>query len=785
MLGPYRVLRVSLSRMPVAHRRGFHLCDLRRLDEFEISEETLAKLKSQEVTNTNLRNDFMDILDKAESSKPEEGLGSETIDKAEPKEPFSLKQDSRFTKILNMKPLSESKFTKFDDLDAELDKDRDWMENSAAMTSLKSLFETPNPPKKDQFIIINSGQIFSQKKKNMMKASGSDIDLGSSINLFDLAKHRKTIENSKTDVEEYFKAILSFKPTSLELYANQYDEVVNSISSLFTKKQLLSYVQSFPNTGAKTSKFTKKDYGDLILSKLWKVKKIEHTSSVKDLIREEAIPVTARELKLLLSDNGVIIFNWRSLGAEISIDGDQRLIVKLPAAVTRYIKIVMSNMLEGVQTAELDLQGFNNAENKELLDYLGSITNVVYEKDDNKISLFSLKDHRILTFKQLLLQSLNLNPFTQDEFIAELKGNRVEFNDVTSMPEIMNYKKWFRYQTDKTRKEVDEEIFDDITDYQTINGEISGLMVEQLALEPQLEDIEKKLFSREFEESVKGFKEQSDDLNLGLDDAAEVSKEVPIDTESKIDVIDVDEAYSKLGDTTSQVNISFGSLLVEESGERKVFHPHLAFINKLVSELPLYRDKHSPDKDNFDYVYLIKLMPNPYSKVSNPATYPPIEFWFETSGSKFDPKSLRMFVTRSEKNMIYSLPNYRSDLKISSTMLEELDTNLGKGEWLKGQSDVLRFLEDCGFSSHDFKESSIGESCKINIDGELVDYLIVGTQQRRQLELDYKGSLLQYSIVDNGHYGGKNLELIMVAPTGGREVFGGLVSHLMSLIGDM
>ncbi|ODV94607.1 hypothetical protein PACTADRAFT_50479 [Pachysolen tannophilus NRRL Y-2460] len=579
---------------------------------------------------------------------------------------------------------------------------------------LQDVSKTKKPPKRSEIIILNPFESRGGKRKKSSHGSNGNSFEKPMLNLYDFAKHKDTLLVFKTKVPytQLIKSIDTMKPLQIETSPKRFDQLCDDLKNAYTLPQLQDYlVEYYGYKRNKVKKFVKSKLIDEILLNCWKLIKSDKINETEDLIMEETISLTPRDLFLILSDNGILLFHWSRLGAKIAVSTtEQKLIIRAPRPTLRYIQLSLNKILTTkIKSSTLDLTEITKIFQKSMKEIpfhdLQTISNVYFGKsqnDNETYVLSALGNDRISLVKRLIALSLDSHEFSSREILINgLEENNYQNTELMkfkvvaelSLPWIYKNKEWFRYKNPVSKvKELSyQEIFEHDIDYENIEADITELMKENLKLE-QSQDIEDVVYGdsttndnfesnssiglNDFHHSASTEKETLETDQQKPLTTTSISKDgkkdnisttsissidqFQIDKDSLFDrLIKIQPNFSKMAKDKYSVPMfttTYGQLLLDNSGNH-YFNNHLPFMKKFIEKLPLFNPVTNDEivagtrefflNDQYSYFHQIKLIPNIYDNVANLQKFPNIEFWFETD-NKYRPNFQSLRILTTE-----------------------------------------------------------------------------------------------------------------------------------------
>ncbi|ODV78665.1 uncharacterized protein CANTADRAFT_7016 [Suhomyces tanzawaensis NRRL Y-17324] len=633
--------------------------------------------------------------------------------------------------------------------------------------------------------------------------------------------------------------IESFKPTGNTLSQIKYDQLKLELVDAFKHSQLSKYLNDMYSEPA-YSKFKKSNRGnkrvlaERIISKIWGVQPSGELS-MEDLLVTKRIKLNQIQLFLLLSENGYIIKYLQRSGIKLSFNiRDDQIEFQGTSNQVTNAEIILSSILNNTHKEKIDLSIIKQFYLKKFGEFsladLGRNTEVFFNRlDEDNYELITLNNNQIKRSKRLLLWLLNYNEHSKSHLVLPDSTEDLSFipyQDDESLSWNNRNQNLFLLKNSNQQGNISNKTF--MNDLHRFSDK--ALSRERLSYESEVEQA--KTLPQEREESV--LEDESWKLlgELGILGDEKPKDEMVLESKkSETESIseNIDDIYSKITDFTyrdrlnglpdSRLNnpiftVTLGNILYQgESSSELVpkspskdllsenmdfkFNSNVPLVNDAVLSLPLYEYpelsikevNHFLNKDPHSYVIQLKFLPSPYieakeqGEIHNQMKYPPVEIWVDLNDrSKPDIDTMNIVTVEGENNCYVSLPNSKSDMKItcqlSGNLLEEsveeenqhvetslsdiLNSTPSRYSRFKSQPGINTFLHNAKLDFSGKVPTSIPSHIDFNINGEVVRYHYINVTYRRQMNFSWNDRLVQFNIVEGGSLGGRKLEVNFV-----------------------
>lgn len=562
---------------------------------------------------------------------------------------------------------------------------------------------------------------------------------------FETSRKRLLQFKSEVPLDQIISSIQYIKPDASAVSAVRYRQIKDDIASAYSISQLKEFIKKYFPDIKVISSLTKKKTIEKILKDCWKLEESDEISSAQDLLIQRSFDLSPAEIFILLAQNPMT--SWLRANVQvIMIPSDRQLIVRASAQHVAYIEMALSRIFHNIVTGSINLEQitelYKNQGEDLPLDVIQRLSGVYMEKSpldttstspEQKViaspettptstnntlydyNMSALGRRRFSLAKRLMLWALDFNPFVKTNIHIKYNKKSTWFKNILSetMPWIHKNKTWVRLRAPKGPHKSATELKAPEIDYQTIHNELNTPATS----------------------------------NKAITDAPQ-----------------------------SVIAVNFGHLLYDESTlkdktPQTFFQTTLPHIRDTVHSLETFGEIEEADQelvsaDRHEYHAQIKLVPSPFNNAQNYLKYPPLEFWIEINDKhKGDVTTLQVLRIINEQNSIVSLPNHPCDLKFLRSDSEPLlEGYNGSDDWLADQPGIKDFLKSSNLDFSGRSGLKIADYVDVKMPGtdEVIRYDYVTMAYRKHLTMDYKGKLLQYSIVEGGRLGGRTSEALLV-----------------------
>lgn len=314
-----------------------------------------------------------------------------------------------------------------------------------------------------------------------------------------------------------------------------------------------------------------------------------------------------------------------------------------------------------------------------------------------------------------------------------------------------------------------------------------------------------------------------EDLTSDNPEAQSVEEPNNVETPGPLSSVQMDKLYQQLTDLSyasnlegvdknsilsSAFTVQFGTLLLKQkkakpnvlfptaktvnSESQFEFDGTVPYMNDLVTSLPLIQPNHDRP---FTESILIRLSPSKF-KVQDGTNvmdnefgnFPPVEIQCEfdnTGVLQLD--TLQIISLEAIKNVSIGVPTIGSDLKISRMILGDLlkqdkDDTLPR---LDVQPGLAEFLERSQLKVSGSTPIRIEPNLVLNINGKKVTYEYLNFSRKSELNFEYNGRQVNYSIINEGVHGGIRNELVIGEGELSRDEFEQLINDSIQLVNEI
>lgn len=321
------------------------------------------------------------------------------------------------------------------------------------------------PPRDQRFVILSakaSSILPRQKPKRITQAK-----LEFKSDQLDAQLKRLLVFRSEVPQEVVLESIQQLKPTTPSVSEKRYDQLFNDILRAYTAPQLRHFIREYAKSGFPGGKSLKRDLVKFIVTKHWNVQKSKDISESTDVIVENTLNLSRRDLFLIISRNGQLPRYWTKSGAKIVILGEeQKIVVRSTADTFEWINASMVKALNNVTTKEFDvsvLQSIVDVE-KLPLDKISRLSDVFIEREGNKLVASSFGQQRVDQAERLILGSSGFGPGLVESFLCDVNEENLKKSAYSTVIEdeslswIHRNKEWnrWRFLRHKIQKEERE-----------------------------------------------------------------------------------------------------------------------------------------------------------------------------------------------------------------------------------------------------------------------------------------------------------------------------------------
>ncbi|CAN6646068.1 hypothetical protein TRVA0_021S01596 [Trichomonascus vanleenenianus] len=643
------------------------------------------------------------------------------------------------------------------------------------------------PPPKQDYIILGarSSQLLPRKKPAIQPVEPVRLEV-----LDEQRQQLLVFKSAAKSSKVVAASISSMKPLSSEVSAKRYDQLRSDLNKSFTATQLREFVRASSDLGG-VSKWNKTQCIDKIVDDLWGVTVSNTVEESSDVIVEKTIPLSRRDLFVILSHNGRLPRSWTKSGARIIILSDEgKLVVRSSQATFDWILASLHKALSGIKTTEIDLANLRRIGNVDALPLkrIQGLSNAHLEFNPAKTKLIASASSRseLKYAERLLVYSLNYTPRVETVDLVEEKPSpgssymRVIEDDAMDWTE--RGLPWARLRQSNPKTTISDIL--GVPDKAKIEAEKAS-----------------ETRKREFLLTTNGTKDGSvvSEAGEGYDNYANAI---------------VDTILSRVNTPRNSSDpvtftATFGYLLKEEGGPRTAFMTNIPEVQERCSRLPFFNmdiaveesttttateapseatntasasgdelwkklleklettekakdDSEGPlavrtkEVDEYAYLAQVKLVPSPTKYTPEELReLPPLELWLEIDPvtSVGDLESARLAQVDHETRLRVSLPDKPADVSYTTSIVNFCDQT---------QEGVQNFLAKSHFVFSGKSTVRVPNSLAVNIDGRDVTYVYQTLYYRRQVDLAYRNHILQLSMIEGGGFGGRRIEANLV-----------------------
>lgn len=349
-------------------------------------------------------------------------------------------------RLINRRVLTKQsflrQFTQFRQLssDAAFDKNTTEATDGTDTTHEKPAPKTSRgvklPPRDQRFVILSARASSILPRQKPKRITQQKLEFKS--DQLDAQLKRLLVFKSEVPQDVVLESIQQLKPSTPSVSEKRYDQLYNDILRAYTAPQLREFIRQYAKSNFAGSKLRKTDLVKYIITNHWNLQKSKEISESSDVIVENVIDLSRRDLFIIVSRNGQLPRYWTKSGAKIVILGEERkIIVRSTADTFQWINASMTKALNNVKTKEFDvssLQSIVDLENLPL-DKIQRLSDVYIERDGNKLVASSFGEHRIDQAERLILSSSGFNPRQVDSFLCDSSENNLKSGVYSSVIE--------------------------------------------------------------------------------------------------------------------------------------------------------------------------------------------------------------------------------------------------------------------------------------------------------------------------------------------------------------
>ncbi|ANB13823.1 Sls1p [Sugiyamaella lignohabitans] len=664
------------------------------------------------------------------------------------------------------------------------------------------------PPPPQEYIILGA-----RSSRVIPKHRRPKTNFSRDIKVDDLDEQRKQllVFTSSVPIGTAIANIDRMKPSASLLSPKRYDQLVIDLKRSFAVPQLREYIREKSNSTLRSSG-TKAQLINTILLSLWRVSASQSVSESSDVIIERTFQLTRRELFIIVSQNSKLPRSWTKSGASIVILGDeQKIIVRATADTCNWIMASLHKTLQSIQDNDIDfscLEPFASI-NDIPLDQIQRLSDTYlrYQQSEKMLVASSKSKDHAEHARRLILHSSGFTPKSISNYIYEDSNftprslSRIIDDDALAWNERSRiWKRWKKVRSKQPFSSFERlrNLGSQPKNIVLAQGKINKVAPQPSTLKDSYEDSVSNILLKNLEQ---------EDSNNQLTFTATFGyllHEAPSESNAKSAA---DPSY--LAGDVQRTFLSNVPFVFQRCSELSLYHNEIyhdpskpppppkpspdsgsttatsSAWNKLLSNAKLLTDSVPSteddslvpvegtrgllDDDNMRLVQ-IKFIPSPFHLKDSDKLQklPPVEMWFELkeNSDECDLDSLRLVSADHEANSYLSLPDYETDIKFSATSANFLDHNEQEG--------VNQFLSRAQLGISGNKKIYVPNELKLKMPGfeDDVTYLYQSMCYRRQIDLGFKGHILQLSSLESGGFGGRRIEanLVLDFPDGSESV---------------
>lgn len=272
---------------------------------------------------------------------------------------------------------------------------------------------------------------------------------------------------SEIDPELLLESIDKMRPLVSTVSEQRYKQLNNDIVRGFTVPQLRNYIKTRTDSGINATRWRKTEAVSYILNHIWKLESSKSIVESSDVIVENVISLSRRDLFLLLSKNGHIARQWTRSGAVIIILGsEQKIVVRSSKDTYQWIEISLNQYLSGVESKTLDFSAFGDMiDFKTLpLERIQRVSDAYIETNGSKMVLYGLGHTPIRQAERLVWAASGYNPRTTESLLIDSSQKNNERGvystiiDEESLHWLNRGEEWARWKLPKTKQQKTESI---------------------------------------------------------------------------------------------------------------------------------------------------------------------------------------------------------------------------------------------------------------------------------------------------------------------------------------
>lgn len=314
---------------------------------------------------------------------------------------------------------------------------------------------TKLPPKDQKFVILSAKESSilprhrAFTRKSMPKFEQIDVQL-----------KKLLVFKSEVDDEVLLDSISKMKPRAIDVSVKRYEQLKNDIIRAYSKVQLKLYLSERANMKIIKSSMKKDDMARHIIDKFWKIRKSFTIDEASDVIVENSIDLSSRDLFIILSNNGKLPRSWSKSGAKIVVLGDeQKIIIRSTADTFEWINASIMKTLNSIHRRVLSTEKLSSLIDVSSLPFnrIQRLSDVYIAKNGHTLEFSAIHQDSLDQASRLILGATGLTFRLDENYLVDSsednikKGVYAPFVDDDSMSWIDREKDWCRWRFPRTR----------------------------------------------------------------------------------------------------------------------------------------------------------------------------------------------------------------------------------------------------------------------------------------------------------------------------------------------
>lgn len=327
-------------------------------------------------------------------------------------------------------------------------------------------------PKPQKIVILNarSSHILPKRRPVLAKPESSQKIVESQL---DEQLKKLMVFKSEVSRSVLLESIDKLKPAILSVSTKRYKQLHSDITRGYTVPQLRDYVRDrFHFT---PSRMVKQDIVSRILDTYWNIETSLDIGESSDVIVENIIPLSKRDLFLVLAGNGRLAREWTKSGARIVVVGsEQTIVIRSTEDTYKWIQISLTNALNSIKSIEFDFTPFDGVIDIEKLplDKIQRLSDVYIERSGSKLTVFALGATSLRQAERLLWASSGYSPGITESFLIDTNSHNtkrgiysqvIEEEQLSWLHRDQNWTRW-RFPKTKPKKEEIQKSDPDLVD---------------------------------------------------------------------------------------------------------------------------------------------------------------------------------------------------------------------------------------------------------------------------------------------------------------------------------